>query len=362
MKLNIGDNIKHLRKEKDITQEEFAEILGVSYQSVSRWENNICYPDMELLPTIADFFNISVDKLLGVEESTEKVHVAQYLERFQNAISQGKIYDCIAIAREGVAEYPNNFELLNKLMYALFVSGDEDGNIPEWKENMEKYDAEITALGERIMKYCSDPDIRLEATARLAFNHCEMGRKEIGRTIYETLPAAEQCRENVMWWCLNDDEKLPFTRERIRKGYEILSSGIYSLLCYNLLPDEELIKVYEKRMELDSLIYDGKVPNNDWGSARFHCNYARTFLRLEKYGEAFNQLKISVRCAENFDNRPEIITGSTLLLGDITENRNDFETGDSRSLCEIMRDKWLADEDFDCIRNTKEFREIIESL
>ena len=35
-------------------------------------------------------------------------------------------------------------------MYALFIAGDDDGNIPEWKENMEKYDAEITALGERI--------------------------------------------------------------------------------------------------------------------------------------------------------------------------------------------------------------------
>ena len=56
MKLNIGDNIRAFRREKDITQEEFAAIIGVSYQSVSRWENNICYPDMELLPTIADFF------------------------------------------------------------------------------------------------------------------------------------------------------------------------------------------------------------------------------------------------------------------------------------------------------------------
>lgn len=43
MKLMIGDNIKHLRREKDITQEQLAEILGVSYQSVSRWENNACY-------------------------------------------------------------------------------------------------------------------------------------------------------------------------------------------------------------------------------------------------------------------------------------------------------------------------------
>ena len=41
MKLNIGDTIKYLRKEKDITQDELADILGVSYQSVSRWETGV---------------------------------------------------------------------------------------------------------------------------------------------------------------------------------------------------------------------------------------------------------------------------------------------------------------------------------
>ena len=362
MKLNIGENIKKLRKEKDITQEDLSEILGVSFQSVSRWENGTCYPDMELLPVLADFFKVTVDKLLGVDESIEKANVEKYLDRFQDAISHGRVYDCIDIAREGVAEYPNNYALLNKLMYALFLSGDEDGDIPEWKENMRKYDAEITALGERIMKYCPDQDIRLEATARLAFNHCEMGRRKIGRAIYETLPSAEQCREQQMWWSLTDDEKLPFTRERILRGYDILSAGMYSLLCYEMLPDEDLLKVFEKRLALDNLIYDGNKPDGNWGNARFHCNYARLYIRLGRLDEAIKQLKIAAKCAGSFDNRPDEYTISTLLLGDIAEKKEDFETSDSRSLKEIMRDKWLGDDDFDRIRNSNEFREITELL
>ena len=64
MKLMIGENLRRLRREKDITQEQLAEVLGVSDQSVSRWENDACYPDMELLPTMAKFFETSVDKLL----------------------------------------------------------------------------------------------------------------------------------------------------------------------------------------------------------------------------------------------------------------------------------------------------------
>ncbi len=362
MKLNIGDTIKYLRREKDITQEELGDILGVSYQSVSRWENGTCYPDMELLPTIADFFGITVDNLLGVNKNIEQEKVSQYLFRFQEAISQGKVYDCIAIAREGVAEYPNNFALLNKLMYALFIAGDDDGNIPDWKENMIKNDAEITALGERIMKYCPDQDIRLEATVRLAFNHCEMGRKEIGRVIYETLPSSEFCKENNMWWGLNDDEKLPFTRDKIRKGYELLSAGMYSLISYRQLPDEELIKLCEKRWKLEELMYDGKMSHTDWSGARLRCHCAAVFVRLGKYGEAIEQLKAAARCAGDFDNRPDEIAVSSLLLGETTIKKVDFETDDARSLAEIMRDKWLSLPDFDKLRNADDFKEIINSL
>ncbi len=362
MKLNIGDTIKYLRKEKDITQEELGDILGVSYQSISRWETGACYPDMELLPTISDFFGVTVDQLLGVNKTLEQENVVQYLCRFQEAVSQGKVYDCIAIARKGVAEYPNNFALLNKLMYALFLSGDDDGNIPEWKENMEKNDAEITALGERIMKYCPDQEIRLEATARLAFNHCEMGRKEIGRSIYETLPSSEFCKENQMWWGLNDDEKLLFTREMICKGYRLLSAGIYLLIHYRQLPDEELLKICEKNWKLDELIYDGKITRYGWGDTRGHCECAAVFARLGEYSNAIDQLKIAVKYAHNFENCPDEIVRSSLLLGTTTIKKVNFETSDSRPLTKIMRDKWLLSPDFGKMRNTDDFQEIISAL
>ena len=73
---------------------------------------------------------------------------------------------------------------------------------------MERYDKEIVALGERIIKHCPDQSIRLEATARLAFQHCEMNRKTIGRSIYETLPHQELCQENQIWWGLDEEEQL----------------------------------------------------------------------------------------------------------------------------------------------------------
>ena len=63
MAFNIGGNIKKLRAEKGVTQEQLAERLSVTYQSVSKWENNVTSPDLYLLPAIADYFEISIDEL-----------------------------------------------------------------------------------------------------------------------------------------------------------------------------------------------------------------------------------------------------------------------------------------------------------
>ena len=72
MKLNIGNNIRNFRRNMDITQEQLAEQLGVSYQAISRWENGTTYPDIELLPSLATFFNTSVDQLIGCPENEKE--------------------------------------------------------------------------------------------------------------------------------------------------------------------------------------------------------------------------------------------------------------------------------------------------
>lgn len=65
MNETFGQRLARLRKFKGLTQEELADKVGVSYQAVSKWENNISLPDISLLSTLADIFNVSVDELLG---------------------------------------------------------------------------------------------------------------------------------------------------------------------------------------------------------------------------------------------------------------------------------------------------------
>ncbi len=69
----IGKKIRYLRKRNHITQEQLAEVLSVSYQAVSKWENDRSTPDIDLLPIIARYFGITMDELFDYpSEGTER--------------------------------------------------------------------------------------------------------------------------------------------------------------------------------------------------------------------------------------------------------------------------------------------------
>lgn len=212
------------------------------------------------------------------------------------------------------------------------------------------------------MKYCPDQTIRLEATARLAFNHCEMGRKDIGRAIYESLPSIECCKENQIWWGLSDNEKLPFLRNKIKHDYESLRSSIWLLADSGCISDEQSIIALKKVFDIEKIIYDNTVTPDGWGAAKLQLDIAKLYARLDNDSQALEHLHIGAKAAKAFDNRPEEQSFSSLFLEDIIVKKTDFETSDTRSLCEIMRDKWLSFPDFDKLRKTDEFQEIINFL
>ena len=112
MKLKFAENLRALRKAKDITQEELAEKLCVSGQIVSRWETGITYPDIELLPVIADYFDVTVDKLLGAVKSEGGEAPDEMYDRL-NAITDH--HERIILLKEMHRDYPHDMSVLYNL-------------------------------------------------------------------------------------------------------------------------------------------------------------------------------------------------------------------------------------------------------
>ncbi|MCC0645761.1 MULTISPECIES: helix-turn-helix domain-containing protein [unclassified Clostridioides] len=69
--LNLGENLKRLRKERNLSQEQLAEMLNVSRQAISKWESNKTYPDIENLILLRNLFNVTLDDLIVNENKTE---------------------------------------------------------------------------------------------------------------------------------------------------------------------------------------------------------------------------------------------------------------------------------------------------
>ena len=89
--MNIGQKIKELRQENNLTQEELAEQLGVSPQAISRWENSTTYPDITLLPIIANMFDVTIDYLLDMDSYKMKEELKNIIEQDDKFANQGKV-------------------------------------------------------------------------------------------------------------------------------------------------------------------------------------------------------------------------------------------------------------------------------
>ena len=81
----FSEIFKALRKDKQLTQEQVAEIFGVSPQAISRWENATSYPDIAQLPNIAAYFETTVDDLLGVKKTVKKQKILYFQFRWQES-------------------------------------------------------------------------------------------------------------------------------------------------------------------------------------------------------------------------------------------------------------------------------------
>ncbi len=123
MQINIGLKIKELRKRDGRTQEAMAAALGVTGQAISRWEANGGYPDMEIIPSIANYFHVTIDELFGYSEDRTK-KIESILSKADAALNaQEDMTECVDMLRSAVEEFPSEIDLQIKLGYVLIQYG-----------------------------------------------------------------------------------------------------------------------------------------------------------------------------------------------------------------------------------------------
>ncbi|MBE6895873.1 MAG: helix-turn-helix domain-containing protein [Ruminococcaceae bacterium] len=191
MKETMGQIIKKLRKERNLTQEDLAEQLGVTAQAISKWENDYGLPDISQVIPLATVFNVSTDVLFGFCGKNETDEIKKIIADAYSKITYPKTKEnvklCYDEIENGAEKYPNNVLLLHHFL--------EIGASLAYPESP-YYDAEN---GESIYKKCirkaniiiknsrNVPDI-LRANRIMCLLHAAYGSFAIAKSHAEEFP------------------------------------------------------------------------------------------------------------------------------------------------------------------------------
>lgn len=175
--LKLGENLKKFRLQRELTQEQLADVLGVSAQAVSRWENGTTYPDITLLPTIASYFEITLDELMGMENWRSEEQLKELLGQLEENGSKGLIYENILLLRDAVKTYPTNYELQFRLVNQLAFCEYKDGRGLSEEEKI-SFNREAAEIGNRILSHCTDGAIINQTTQQLCYIYSSLGEKK----------------------------------------------------------------------------------------------------------------------------------------------------------------------------------------
>lgn len=178
--MQLGKRIKELRIENNLTQEELAEQLGVSFQAVSRWENDLTYPDITLLPILANMFDVTVDYLLDVDVMKKEAEIDAIIEEYFILLNQGKIDENLILLENALKKYPNSFDLKHALLHIYFTKGLD----PDLKE----YNDKAIKLANEILEKCVDDSIRYGAMQTLILIYTSRKELDKAKQIVEKLP------------------------------------------------------------------------------------------------------------------------------------------------------------------------------
>lgn len=248
--MELKNKLKELRTARNMTQEAVAEQLGVTSQTVSKWERGLLSPDISLLPKIALLFKCSIDSLFDMEISWGPEHRREFESQI-HALHEKKDWE--GVYRAWVHEIELNPDyyghypdiMLHVLREKLFD-----------KEHIEK----MISLADHAEKYCTNDDIRNEIY-RIMLQICsesdEPKIKARAKYYYQKLPMLRHSRE----------EYAKFVMEGEKYRTQLLKNIIYSIdgaecsvrqLILPDMTDEEKLFYYQKAAALYEVVLDGK--------------------------------------------------------------------------------------------------------
>ena len=359
MNIQIGTIIKKLRAENNVTQDSLANAMGVTPQAVSRWELGGGYPDIELLPALADFFSVSIDVLLGYKLSEREKELANIKKELSRLAEDGSEEERIAYARAALTRFPADCDLKMSLAVALYHS---------WCDTRKgALVTEIESLCTYCFKESEDEELRYQAIEMLIILYGETGQSNKAQSVADRLSPMKYCREFARTHGLGDGKTEFYLQDTIDSLADCLGMTITDYVLNSDLPNDpstwdHKIEMLEISNSLYTLIYGEDLLYYHTRLSRNHWLISTYKMAQGKEDEALCALEEMCRHAVAYDlchangqgkNYSSILTNTL----SIPENGDEREHTD----CYYMLDR-LHSTRYDAIRENARFKEVCNTL
>jgi len=357
MEFNFGEKMKSLRRKRDLTQEQLAERLGVSFQAVSKWETNAAYPDIALFPVIANFYGVTTDELLGVDISKAKEKQQKYIKDVWELQHQWKLGEMVELARKACLEFPGNHEMLDNLSWCLSQASGKN----------KAYLDEAIDISKKILEESTDNGLRNRATARLVYCYNYKGDKDKALEYAMQLPRHAQTYQFLTGrlGLLKGKEKIEFSQNCIISYFEALREVMiqYADVEYenaeNQLSHAEKIEVLENVLRIQEIVYGDDLCDHHFESCVYYYNIAEIYLLMDSKDYALDNLDKAYAHAKKFTQYQDGDKYRSVALKDRESNPHHRW---SRSAFEDMLDRLTNQKRYDVIRDEPRFTAILEKL
>ena len=329
MEITIGKNIKDLRKRDNRTQEDLAKALGVTCQAISRWEAGGGYPDMELVPAIANYFHVSIDELFGyhgdreaqIQAIIDKAGVA--LRSLGGFIGEGHgdLTDTVEMLRTALEEFPNEPELMIKLAECLFYLGwqkhglnptTKDGSPYQYndaKRNKENvYWQESLQVYDKLLHLDAETKYREAAHHNMLFMYKYRGEYEKAKALANEQPCLFSCKEVLLPYATTGEEEAKYSGELILE----LLSLLYGTMSRSVLTNSDLSSSEYGREVLLTLIrmIETVFPDGRCGRMHWDLRYLYLLLAMQESRHGDSEKALSY-FEKGFDHHKEYCLVST---------------------------------------------------
>ena len=350
MNIIISENLKELRKNKNNTQEDLAEFLTVSINAVSKWERGECCPDIELLPKIASYYDVSVDDLLGVGEIRKRERINEYKEKSSHFQAIGDMKSHLELWREAQKEFPNDWDVLFNLMYSLY-----------WGRKQE-YRQEAIQIGEKLLAESTRTSDKTSAIQVLCYIYDELGDLEKAKEYAYMASNFSVSQERLLSNVLKGEELILHSQRYILDSAEFLAREIFAYASYPTgITDDSKKQIYHKALKIYELIYE----EGDFGF--YTCRLSDIYVKLAEISakqqnkdETLDCLANAVKYVIMHDTQGDFERKS-LLVNRIPNNTKNvsksYMSNDS-----YLRLKEIEDKRYDFCRDDERFIKLTEDL